>query len=306
MSTVSGKKSVPSRTERAAVAVARRTVSPMRPTTAPSASLASFPVSKDRVRSVPEIGPETVMASAMVLLVFRGTTRPVPSGRPPHPRPGGRWPRPGKVTGDWQPTCRRARLNVQPPGRRAGRRCCGRALAADAEAPDDGPVPLDVVLADVVEEPAAVPDELHQTSPGVVVPLVHLEVLGQVRDAVGQQRDLHLRRPGVGVVETVLVDDGLLLGHVPDDLRDSGGAGGPVRGAARPGRVRGSGYAHHVVTKKTSLVRSHDSRIDRVGRRRGGPAGPTGPCPVRVRPNSGIRPIRNDPNGRPIWPRQPR
>ena len=72
MSTVRGKKSVPSRTDRAAVAVASRTVSPMRPTTAPSARLASLPVSNVRVRSVPLIGPDTEMASAMVLLGVSG------------------------------------------------------------------------------------------------------------------------------------------------------------------------------------------------------------------------------------------
>ena len=49
MSTVRGKKSAPSRTERA-----------------------SFPASKDMVRSVPLIGTETEMASDMMLLVCRG------------------------------------------------------------------------------------------------------------------------------------------------------------------------------------------------------------------------------------------
>src|ERR1700728_5062676 len=72
MSTVSGKKSVPSRTERLATAVARRTVSPMRARTAPSASWASFPASKDMERSVPLIGADTEMASDMMLLVCQG------------------------------------------------------------------------------------------------------------------------------------------------------------------------------------------------------------------------------------------
>ena len=57
MSTVRGKKSVPSRTLRAAVAVTRTIVSPIRATTAPSAWQASLPVSNDRVRSVPVSGP---------------------------------------------------------------------------------------------------------------------------------------------------------------------------------------------------------------------------------------------------------
>ena len=70
MSTVRGKKSVPSRTDRAAVAVASRTVSPMRASTAPSANWANFPDSNVSVRSVPLIGPDTEMASAMMLLVW--------------------------------------------------------------------------------------------------------------------------------------------------------------------------------------------------------------------------------------------
>ena len=52
----------PLRTDRAAVAVASRTVSPMRASTAPSASWASFPASNDMVRSVPLIGADTEMA----------------------------------------------------------------------------------------------------------------------------------------------------------------------------------------------------------------------------------------------------
>src|ERR1700733_2474215 len=105
MSTVRGKKSVPSRTERAAVAVASRTVSPMRASTAPSASWASLPASKDRVRSVPLIGTETEMASAMMLLVCRGHLRfwfPVVDHLVL------------EVTGDWQPVARDARVCEAP------------------------------------------------------------------------------------------------------------------------------------------------------------------------------------------------
>ena len=81
MSTVSGKKSCPSRTLRAAVAVTSTMVSPMRATTAPSAWAASLPVSNDRLRLDPLIGPATVMASAISLLGCWGTREPVPSRR---------------------------------------------------------------------------------------------------------------------------------------------------------------------------------------------------------------------------------
>src|ERR1700733_2196495 len=120
MSTVSGKKSWPSRTERDAVAVARTTVSPMRATTAPSASCASFPASNDRVRSVPLIGPETEMASAMSLLLFGGAGCRFPVVDHLTARRGAR-----EVIGDWQPASFGACLLMQPPGHGAGRKIGG-------------------------------------------------------------------------------------------------------------------------------------------------------------------------------------
>ncbi len=74
-STVRGKKSTPSRRCLDAVAATSTTVSPMRPITAPSACLASFPVSKDRVESVPWMGPETEKACAIM-----GSFRPTGPG----------------------------------------------------------------------------------------------------------------------------------------------------------------------------------------------------------------------------------
>src|SRR5580693_6572607 len=192
MSTVSGKKSVPSRTERAATTVANRMVSPMRASTAPSANCASFPASKDMDRSVPLIGAETEMASDMMLLVCRGHLLvwfPVVEHL--------------VARGDR----RLAASGWSTPG------CVGLPLPSNAETADDGAVALDVVLADVVEQPAAMTDELHQASTGVVVPFVLLEVLREVVDPAGQQCDLHLGRAGVRVVEPVLGDGGLRVGH---------------------------------------------------------------------------------------------
>jgi hypothetical protein len=36
--------------------------------------------------------------------------------------------------------------------------------------------------------------------------LVHLEMLGEIRDAVGENRDLDLRRSAVSIVPTILLD----------------------------------------------------------------------------------------------------
>jgi hypothetical protein len=45
----------------------------------------------------------------------------------------------------------------------------------------------------------------------VVVVLVQLEVLGQVGDPLGQQRDLGFRGAGVGVMQAVLAQNVLFL-----------------------------------------------------------------------------------------------
>src|SRR5690606_32094611 len=65
-----------------------------------------------------------------------------------------------------------------------------RRTAADAEAVDQRTEALDVLLGEVLQQPAALADEDQQTTAGVVVVLVGLEVLRQVGDATGQQGDL--------------------------------------------------------------------------------------------------------------------
>src|SRR5579883_1090260 len=254
MSTVRGKKSVPSRTERAAVAVASTMVSPSRPTTAPSARWASLPVSNDMVLPVPLIGPDTEMASAMVLPCLGGAPRRFPVVD--HLTPAG--PGPDRVVvrsrGDRQLAADRGGALSSSPCTTA--RPSGRAeglllLPADAEATDDRPVPLDVVVADVVEEASPTSDELHQPTPGVVVALVHLEVLGEVGDALGEEGDLDLGRSRVGVVEPVLGDRGLFVWHVRKNLGTVSAmmprpGVGILRAPARCLLRRHAGPAHHL------------------------------------------------------------
>src|SRR5438132_5208709 len=145
MSTVRGKKSIPSRIEVAALAVTNTTVLPSWATTAPWDCRASLPVSKDRVLSVPVMGPDTETASAIVLSSSRA---PAPMALGPryrrrrsqlsvvgHPDPAG--PE-YSATGSWRP---------KPRG-------LLWLLAPQTEASDQRPVPLDVVVSDVVEQPA--------------------------------------------------------------------------------------------------------------------------------------------------------
>src|SRR5690606_952105 len=71
-STVRGKKSIPSRMPRAALAVTSTSVLPRRATTAPWLWNASFPVSKLSERSVPDKGFDTMTGSAISLVLLPG------------------------------------------------------------------------------------------------------------------------------------------------------------------------------------------------------------------------------------------
>src|ERR1700716_700983 len=99
------------------------------------------------------------------------------------------------------------------PGLRSDHRMvrAGRWSAAEAEALDQGPVARNVDRGQVLQQPAATADQQQETPPGVVVVLVHLEVLGQVADPLGQQRNLRLGGTGVTLVDPVGVQDRLLL-----------------------------------------------------------------------------------------------
>src|SRR6478735_3909849 len=112
-----------------------------------------------------------------------------------------------------------------------------RCSAAEAEALDDGAVALDLRLLQVVEQAAALADQEQQATTAVVDVLVRLEVLGEVRDAVAEQRDLDLRRTGVTLGQGVLGDD-LLLGLRVGTNRHGGSFGS--RCAARPGLFTGA------------------------------------------------------------------
>src|SRR5579884_1105386 len=189
-STVSGKKSAPSRASVRPWAVPRTTVCPLETTTAPSACFASFPVSN--VISRPPISTDTetgtpagCSASTMLML------SPIP---PLCFVKGG---------GSSQPF-RRARSNFHPPG-------LLRELAAEAELLDEGAVALEVRPLQVVQEPAAATDQLEQAATRVVVVLVRAQVLGQGVDPLGQHRDLDLGRARVRLVLAELADVSQLL-----------------------------------------------------------------------------------------------
>ena len=86
-------------------------------------------------------------------------------------------------------------------------------LAAEAVLGDDAAVALDVVLADVVEKAPTPAHHLQEASAGVMVALVHLEVIVEVVDPLRKDGDLHLWRARVRLVETVRGDGCWLVRH---------------------------------------------------------------------------------------------
>ena len=83
--------------------------------------------------------------------------------------------------------------------------------ATQAQPIDQRAVALDVDLRDVLDQPTPASHQQQQSAPRVVIVLVDLEVLGQVGDPLGQQRDLRLRRSGVGVMQAVLAQNFFFL-----------------------------------------------------------------------------------------------
>jgi hypothetical protein len=81
------------------------------------------------------------------------------------------------------------------------------ASATQTEGGDECAVALYIDAAQVVQQTTATADEHQQATAAVVVLLVHLEVLREVCDAVGEERDLHLGRTGVGGSFAVFGDD---------------------------------------------------------------------------------------------------
>ena len=84
-------------------------------------------------------------------------------------------------------------------------------LLTDTQLGDQGTIALDVLLHEIIEQAAALTDHLVQAAAGVVVLRVLLEVLGELSDTLGEDSDLDLGGPGVGLVGTVGLDDGGLL-----------------------------------------------------------------------------------------------
>ena len=85
-------------------------------------------------------------------------------------------------------------------------------LLTETQALDDGTVALDVTLFQIVEQGAALADELSQGTGRHKVLVVGLHVLSEVSDAIGEQCNLALCRTRVLGVLAILAENlGLLV-----------------------------------------------------------------------------------------------
>src|SRR5215471_17172645 len=77
-----------------------------------------------------------------------------------------------------------------------GSECAGSRplLLPEPKLLDDSAVPLDVLGLEIVEQPAALPDQHHESAPRMMVLGVGLEMLRQVIDPFAEDRDLDLGR----------------------------------------------------------------------------------------------------------------
>src|SRR5690606_15758986 len=84
-------------------------------------------------------------------------------------------------------------------------------LLAQTQLLDQGVVALHVLALEIIKQRTALVDHGQQAAARMVVLVVLLEVLGQVADPLGKDRDLHFRRTGIARCTSVVRNDFLLL-----------------------------------------------------------------------------------------------
>src|SRR3990167_8562178 len=89
----------------------------------------------------------------------------------------------------------------------AARRAPRQTLLADAQPLNERRVALGILALDVIEQAAALADQLQQAAPRVVVLRVGLEMLREVIDPLAEQRHLDFGGPGVRFRDPVPADN---------------------------------------------------------------------------------------------------
>ena len=80
----------------------------------------------------------------------------------------------------------------------------------------DAAIPLDILRSQIVEETPTAPHHHEQSSPAVMILLMGLQMLGEVVDPLGEQRNLDLGRSRVRGVRAVLADNRCGISHEED------------------------------------------------------------------------------------------
>src|SRR3546814_1693749 len=83
-------------------------------------------------------------------------------------------------------------------------------LFAKTQLRDKFRVAARVFLFQIVKQAAALVDEHQKATTAVVILVMTFELLGQVRDALGQDRHLHLGRPRIAILAGMFLDEFLL------------------------------------------------------------------------------------------------
>jgi hypothetical protein len=114
------------------------------------------------------------------------------------------------------------------------------ALAAQTQIRNELAVALEVFLLQIAEEPATLADLHQEAAAAVVIFLVHAQMLGQLIDRGGENRDLHVG--GAGVARAAPVGR-RQLGL--EFFRDGHGWVAPYAGSSRFGSRSGARSGHH-------------------------------------------------------------
>lgn len=119
-------------------------------------------------------------------------------------------------------------------------------LSPQPKTGDQGTIPLDILVPEVLEESSTLADQHQETSPAVMVLLIDLQMLGEMADAFGEHCNLDLGRTRIRVVQPIFFNYCLRVFHaeIPFERRKRGRTSGndcsTQTYAANPNRVTGS------------------------------------------------------------------
>jgi hypothetical protein len=79
-------------------------------------------------------------------------------------------------------------------------------LSSEPQPIDQRPIPVDVFFLDIIQQASASADQDQQAPPGVMIFFMHFQMFSQIADAMGQNRYLYLRGPGIRVMQLELLN----------------------------------------------------------------------------------------------------